>query len=599
MMMATALSDYGMDLSNHSYVQSLNGDYDEVARITDELVRGALLFDGDALPARALVFAAGNNGNLPEHGWTRGYFAVNAPAKNSLAIGGSIANAGSPGHLAELSSLGPTWDGRIKPDLVAPSDRITTTNLGTNCYSSFSGTSYSAPAVTGILALVLQQYATLGVDLETEPPLASTLKAVLIQTAEDLVHDSPDWLDWINPDTGSEVLFYEGPDYATGYGLVDALAAVSLVREDNAREAAIHERDQVDAVSFEVGPGAGRIQFTLAWDDEPYLDTAADRTEPRLVNDLELRLVDPAGGTHLPWVLDPLVPAELPGDPDPIMPGDIGPAFRGEDHRNNVEQVTVQAPMPGTWQVRVELDGASPGMLDHAQAYSLAGDFHGQLYFCDWAESPGSVYRVDGGQPVPIFTSPGWRIYHSAFSQDGTMYVNHGNGFLLYAIDPDSGQSIELYRHQTYVRDLGFDPEGRLYISEASGAGGDGVVYRVHLGPHVTVEPYYRVRLTEVNGFWAGDFSFDRDGILYLSSGNRIGARIYRVDDPAAASAPVQVHHQHGEIICGIAFDRDNRLHYSGWRAGTGHIHRLDLATHERSLVHSFPDRRVWDVSFR
>jgi hypothetical protein len=593
---AGAIATHGMDLSNHSHVQSLNGYYDPAARSTDELIRGGVLSSGESVSPRAMVFSVGNNGEVAEHGVTRGYFAVDAPAKNSLAIG---ATTGTSDHLARFSGLGPTWDGRIKPDLVAPGDRITSTERG-GCYDSFfSGTSFSAPAVTGILALVLEQLSELGWDLDSDPPLPSTLRALLIQSATDLVHETPDGSDWPNPDTGSEVLYHEGPDYATGYGLVNAIGAVSLVREDNFLQGSIGDRDQVDETLIRVGPGVHELQLTLAWDDEAYRDTAADETEPRLVNDLELRLIDPAGAVHLPWVLAPLEPAELPGSLDPILPGDIGPAFAGEDHRNTVEQVTVRAPRSGTWRVQVSLDADSPGLLDVEQPYSLAGDLHGTIHFTDWAEDPGSVYRIAGGLPEPIYTSPGWRIYHSAFSPAGHLFVNRGNGLTLYMIDPVTDQVIEVYTHQTYVRDLAFDPTGFLYISEASGATSNGMIYLVITGMHTRVEPFYEVRLTEVDGFWAGDFTFDRDGTLYLSSGNRSGGHIYRVDDPSAGGPAERVHSEPADCVCGIAFDRDNRLHYSSWCQGTGTIYRLDLDSHERTPVHSFPDRRIWDVSFR
>jgi hypothetical protein len=170
---------------------------------------------------------------------------------------------------------------------------------------------------------------------------------------------------------------------------------------------------------------------------------------------------------------------------------------------------------------------------------------------------------------------------------------------VIYRVDPDTNQSIEVYHHQFYVRDLAFDPAGRLYFSEAWGAGGDGMILRVTVEPHVVVEPFYAVRLAQVHNYWAGDFTFDRSGTLYLSSGNHIGAHVYRVNDPGAGSPPIAVHSEPGSSICGIALDRDNRLHYSSWSTGLGTIYRLDLATHERVAVHSFPDRSIWDVSFR
>ncbi len=60
----------------------------------------------------------------------------------------------SPGTLEPFSSQGPTLDGRIKPDLVAP-DRVSTSAYGPQ---GFPGTSAAAPATWGAAALMLQAH---------------------------------------------------------------------------------------------------------------------------------------------------------------------------------------------------------------------------------------------------------------------------------------------------------------------------------------------------------------------------------------------------------------------------------------------------------
>ena len=49
-----------------------------------------------------------------------------------------------------------------------------------------------------------------------------------------------------------------------------------------------------------MNPGETTLKATLAWDDPP----AAPNVVTNLVNDLELRVYDPAGGVHFPWTLD-------------------------------------------------------------------------------------------------------------------------------------------------------------------------------------------------------------------------------------------------------------------------------------------------------
>ncbi len=371
-----AIADFGMDLSNHSYVQSTNGLYSLLSSEIDAIVRGDADNLGVPIPPRLMVWAAGNNGVSPQYNDVEGYFAVEAPVKNGLVVGATRAAGTARDRLWSGSALGPTWDGRIKPDLVAPGRDIDTTRRDTDCYSERDGTSIAAPMVTGIVALLLEEYAaSAGVDLDTAPPRPSTLKAVVVQTAKDLVHDAPDLHDdWDNPDTGGPVLYHEGPDYATGYGRINAAGATRLLREGRFAEGSIAAPDQLDVYCLGAPFAGERIQATLAWDDEPDEDRAGPRTDPNLINDLELRLVDPAGVVHLPWVLPPLTPADTAGDPDSIAPADIRPAAPGEDHLNTIEQVTVAGPDRGVWRLRVSVAATSVGLLETPQPYSLASD---------------------------------------------------------------------------------------------------------------------------------------------------------------------------------------------------------------------------------
>lgn len=123
------------------------------------------------------------------------------------------------GNLANFSSRGPTVDGRVKPDISAPGlgvrssvnsfDPANDGNTGSVSFNgreypfaNYSGTSMSGPAVTGIVALML----------EANPQLtASEVKDILHTTAR------------LDQRTG-EI----GPEGTTdwGWGKADALAAV-------------------------------------------------------------------------------------------------------------------------------------------------------------------------------------------------------------------------------------------------------------------------------------------------------------------------------------------------------------------------------------
>ncbi|MEQ9299661.1 MAG: S8 family peptidase [Cyclobacteriaceae bacterium] len=93
-----------------------------------------------------VVCSAGNEGNDP---WQ--FVTAPADGPNVLAVGSITSNQ----NLSSFSSLGPTTDGRIKPDVVAMGSQVTIVNSGGN-FSSGGGTSYSAPQIAGFAATLWQ-----------------------------------------------------------------------------------------------------------------------------------------------------------------------------------------------------------------------------------------------------------------------------------------------------------------------------------------------------------------------------------------------------------------------------------------------------------
>lgn len=102
--------------------------------------------------------------------------AISVAAHTSEAI--SQAGVVYPGVKAGFSSIGPTYDGRMKPDISAPGNNVVSSinsyttgsytsvasvvfNGRTYHFASFSGTSMSSPAVAGVAALVLEANSTL------------------------------------------------------------------------------------------------------------------------------------------------------------------------------------------------------------------------------------------------------------------------------------------------------------------------------------------------------------------------------------------------------------------------------------------------------
>ncbi len=222
-----------------------------------------------------------------------------------------------------------------------------------------------------------------------------------------------------------------------------------------------------------------------------------------------------------------------------------------------------------------------------------------ELYFCDAGEVPGSVYRRPTvGPETKIYTRPSGRIYAfllAPWDADKLYFVN-ANQFNIYVKDLGPGAPPEsiVHTHTTYVRDIEADPDGRMYFSEATGAGGDGRVYR--LNPDGTASLHYTVALSRVDGFWSGNFCFDRDGMLYLSTGNQVGAGVYEVDVAADVITRLYTADPPASIK-GLTFGQDGLLYYGDWKQ---RIYALDLETGTRSQVY-YKSSRKWtsDVAFK
>ncbi|MBE0572599.1 MAG: S8 family peptidase [Ignavibacteriaceae bacterium] len=114
------------------------------------------------------IFVANSAGNA---GFNASHNTLGAPADGDSVM--AIGSVTSSGNRSSFSSVGPTVDGRIKPDLMAMgSSNYVACNSSNTCYSSFgSGTSWSCPMAAGAAALLLEADSSL-----TPMQLASLMK---------------------------------------------------------------------------------------------------------------------------------------------------------------------------------------------------------------------------------------------------------------------------------------------------------------------------------------------------------------------------------------------------------------------------------------
>ncbi|MGN6396098.1 MAG: S8 family serine peptidase [Mucilaginibacter sp.] len=279
--------------------------------------------------------------------------ATTANAKNILTVGAINPLPNGPASASDISiayfsGYGPTDDGRIKPDIVGDGiDVLSAGSSSTTSYITLSGTSMSAPNITGSLYLLQEYYAQKNGGKFMK---AATLKGLACHTAFDAGN--------------------AGPDYIYGWGLLDMRKAAQAIT-DNGNKSLLRENNlqQGQKQTFNVvASGQGPLAVTISWTDPAGTATpegTVNSRTPKLVNDLDIRVSD---GTNIfkPWVLDPLYPSLA--------------AKTGDNILDNIEQVFIPNPVPGrAYAITVSHKGT---LQSGSQDYSLITTGAGGATYC-------------------------------------------------------------------------------------------------------------------------------------------------------------------------------------------------------------------------
>lgn len=263
----------------------------------------------------------------------------------------------NPEGMAAFSSRGPTDDGRVKPDIVAPGTDIISNHshapgadtlwgdyAANQNYVYSGGTSMSTALVAGAGALVRQWLTTRGIA----NPSGAAVKAVLLNTTHDMAPGQYG--------TGArQEIPYARPNVVAGWGradlgFLDAAQPYALWVDDHTQGIATNQTvsySHTAAQPLEVLDSSQPLRVMLTWTDPP----ASLSASKQLVNDLDLKLIGPGGATY------------------------YGNNIAGGDRVNNVEGIVIDKPPAGRYTIQVR--GYNVPIQSQPYALAVAGALSG------------------------------------------------------------------------------------------------------------------------------------------------------------------------------------------------------------------------------
>jgi hypothetical protein len=279
-------------------------------------------------------------------------------AKNIVSVGGldlretlsydddfkstsTIGSAGAGGG----ASIGPAADFRVKPDLSHSYWQIFTTTAGATAYTEFSGTSGATPITAGHFGLLHQMWHE-GVwaghggaaSVFLSRPRSTTAKALMINGAYRYpINQTSTGASFTNS-------MYRG---YIGWGIPD----LRKLYNDRALFFIVDATDpltngQSRSYPLVVPPTSPEFRATMIF-PEPMGNPAAAQAR---VNDLSLKVTSPSGAVY--WGNNGMVPSAISGAGQ-LAGANWSVGGGSANTYDTVENVFIQEPEPGTWNVEV------------------------------------------------------------------------------------------------------------------------------------------------------------------------------------------------------------------------------------------------------
>jgi len=202
------------------------------------------------------------------------------------------------------------------------------------------------------------------------------------------------------------------------------------------------------------------------------------------------------------------------------------------------------------------------------------------------------ISRLDGHPLVPdrlVWTT----VYEEEYTYDKWL---DGENLVCYVWGSVHGS---VYFQDLEVRDIDGSGNHRLYVSNACGACETKRIYYINADGTGDKTLYYDLSSAPIgvascegrlSSYWAGDFNFDNDNNLYISSGNHVPAAIFRVSGAGldeVTGVPEQIFEHTRSGIMDFVFENDNVFYFHGIR--NPWIARGNLETGEYDLVFTNP----------